>query len=44
MASRIKDMRSLLVEELKGAGSTLDWSHITDQIGMFAFTGMTQEM
>ena len=25
------------------AGSSRDWRHITDQIGMFAFTGMTPE-
>ena len=24
-------------------GSSRDWKHITDQIGMFAFTGMTPE-
>ena len=23
------------------SGSSRDWKHITDQIGMFAFTGMT---
>jgi aspartate aminotransferase len=39
MANRIGSMRKLLVEELKAAGSTHDWSHITSQIGMFAFTG-----
>ena len=25
------------------AGSSRDWKHITDQIGMFAFTGMTPD-
>ncbi len=24
-------------------GSSSDWKHISDQIGMFAFTGMTPE-
>ena len=24
-------------------GSTLNWSHITNQIGMFAFTGMSKD-
>lgn len=24
-------------------GSTRDWSHITEQIGMFCYSGMTQE-
>jgi aspartate aminotransferase len=28
-------MRTLLVEKLQAAGSTHDWSHITQQIGMF---------
>ena len=43
MAHRIIDMRKLLVENLKKNGSTKDWSHITSQIGMFAFTGLTKE-
>ena len=25
------------------SGSSRDWKHITEQIGMFAFTGMTPE-
>ena len=25
------------------SGSSRDWKHITDQIGMFAFTGMTAD-
>lgn len=44
MANRIGSMRKLLVEKLKEAGSTHDWSHITSQIGMFAYTGMSSEM
>ena len=44
MASRIQSMRTLLVDKLKAAGSTHDWSHVTGQIGMFAFTGMSKEM
>ena len=43
MANRIQEMRSLLREGLAEAGSTKDWSHITDQIGMFAYTGLTKE-
>ena len=39
MAERIKSMRMRLVEVLKEVGSTHDWSHVTSQIGMFAFTG-----
>jgi len=44
MANRIGSMRQLLVDELKKAGSTHDWSHITSQIGMFAYTGMSSDM
>jgi len=40
MADRIIDMRAALVAELKALGNTNDWSHITDQIGMFAYTGL----
>jgi len=43
LADRIKTMRSKLVEELKAAGSTRDWSHITKQIGMFAFSGLNEQ-
>jgi aspartate aminotransferase, mitochondrial len=44
MADRIQTMRRRLVEALKAAGSTHDWSHISEQIGMFAFTGMNADM
>mmetsp|Transcript_28653 Transcript_28653/g.36929 ORF Transcript_28653/g.36929 Transcript_28653/m.36929 type:complete len:133 (-) Transcript_28653:48-446(-) len=44
MATRIRAMREKLVETLKGVGSTHDWSHVTEQIGMFAFTGMSSDM
>ncbi|XP_063973367.1 aspartate aminotransferase, mitochondrial [Diachasmimorpha longicaudata] len=40
MADRIIGVRSKLRENLKKNGSTRDWSHITDQIGMFCFTGL----
>lgn len=43
MADRIKACRSGLVQALKEVGSTRDWSHITNQIGMFAFSGLTPE-
>ena len=36
-------MRSMLKEGLAKEGSTKDWSHITDQIGMFCYTGMNQQ-
>jgi aspartate aminotransferase, mitochondrial len=43
MADRIIVMRSELVNTLKKSGSTRDWSHITKQIGMFAFTGLNPQ-
>jgi aspartate aminotransferase, mitochondrial len=43
MADRIIKMRALLRENLEKAGSKHDWSHITNQIGMFAYTGLTPE-
>merc|ERR1712146_320000 len=44
MAKRIEGMRATLKAELVAAGSTHDWEHVTDQIGMFAFTGMDAAM
>jgi aspartate aminotransferase len=41
MAGRIIKMRALLKRNLERLGSTHDWSHITNQIGMFAYTGLT---
>lgn len=41
MADRIILMRKKLQEGLAREGSTKNWQHITDQIGMFCFTGMT---
>jgi aspartate aminotransferase len=43
MADRVISMRKQLRENLTKEGSTRDWTHITDQIGMFCFTGMTPE-
>jgi len=43
MADRIISMRTQLRDGLAKNGSSRDWKHITDQIGMFAFTGMTPE-
>ncbi|XP_011504531.1 PREDICTED: aspartate aminotransferase, mitochondrial [Ceratosolen solmsi marchali] len=40
MADRIISIRAKLEENLKKNGSTRNWSHITDQIGMFCFTGL----
>lgn len=43
MADRINGMRALLVSHLKQKGSQKNWSHITNQIGMFCFTGLTSD-
>jgi len=43
MAKRIISMRQALVDNLKKCGSTRNWSHITDQIGMFCYSGLTGE-
>ena len=43
MADRIIKMRALLNENLKKLGSKHNWDHITDQIGMFAYTGLKPE-
>lgn len=43
MRNRIKDMRTQLVELLKAKGATQDFSFITEQNGMFSFSGLTPE-
>ena len=43
MADRIIQMRALLKKNLETLGSKHDWNHITDQIGMFAYTGLGAE-
>mmetsp|Transcript_40322 Transcript_40322/g.59262 ORF Transcript_40322/g.59262 Transcript_40322/m.59262 type:complete len:433 (+) Transcript_40322:50-1348(+) len=43
MADRINDMRVRLRSALEQGGSTRSWEHITKQIGMFAYSGMTPE-
>ncbi|XP_064610274.1 aspartate aminotransferase, mitochondrial-like [Liolophura sinensis] len=40
MADRIISMREKLKSGLQKAGSSHNWQHITDQIGMFCFTGL----
>lgn len=42
MSERISDMRPLLRGELESLQTPGDWSHITSQIGMFCFTGLTK--
>ncbi|CAF0924024.1 unnamed protein product [Brachionus calyciflorus] len=43
MADRIITMRKTLVENLQKEGSSHNWQHITDQIGMFCFTGLNEK-
>jgi len=43
MADRIISMREKLKANLQKEGSQKNWEHITDQIGMFCFTGMNQQ-
>ncbi|KAI2662410.1 Aspartate aminotransferase, mitochondrial [Labeo rohita] len=43
MADRIIKMREMLVANLKKEGSSQNWQHVTDQIGMFCFTGLQPE-
>ncbi|KAG9772227.1 Aspartate aminotransferase, mitochondrial [Exophiala dermatitidis] len=43
MADRIIKMRALLKKNLQELGSKHNWDHITNQIGMFAYTGLTPE-
>ncbi|QLB19005.1 amino acid aminotransferase [Mannheimia granulomatis] len=43
MRNRIKDMRNQLVQLLKEKGATQDFSFITEQNGMFSFSGLTPE-
>ncbi|XP_050507582.1 aspartate aminotransferase, mitochondrial-like [Diabrotica virgifera virgifera] len=40
MAERIKWTRKTLKEGLIKAGSKLNWDHLTNQIGMFSYTGI----
>jgi aspartate/tyrosine/aromatic aminotransferase len=47
MSGRVQSMRSQLADELRRIGAPApdggSWSHITDQIGMFAFTGLSAD-
>ncbi|PKY02881.1 aspartate transaminase [Aspergillus campestris IBT 28561] len=42
MSGRIADMRRGLRQRLEAKGTPGSWTHITDQIGMFSFTGLTE--
>ncbi|GAD98570.1 hypothetical protein FG03981.1 [Paecilomyces variotii No. 5] len=43
MSARIKNMRQMLRDELMFLGTPGNWDHITSQIGMFSYTGLTPE-
>lgn len=43
MANRINDMRLELRSALEEGGSDRSWEHITKQIGMFAYSGLTKD-
>jgi aspartate/tyrosine/aromatic aminotransferase len=43
MAGRVKDVRSQLREQIEKHPGSRNWSHLTSQIGMFSYTGLTEE-
>ena len=43
MSGRIAEMRASLRNGLKDCGNEHDWSHLTSQIGMFAYTGLSTD-
>ncbi|CAN6802502.1 unnamed protein product [Brassica oleracea var. botrytis] len=43
MADRIIGMRTTLRDSLEKLGSPLSWEHVTKQIGMFCYSGLTPE-
>lgn len=43
MSSRIMEMRKKLREKLESLGTPGKWDHITSQIGMFSYTGLTPD-
>lgn len=43
MADRVLLMRSELRSRLESLGTPGTWNHITDQIGMFSFTGLNRK-
>jgi aspartate aminotransferase, cytoplasmic len=44
MSSRIIRMRQLLFDNLVKLGTPGTWTHITQQIGMFSYTGLNGEL
>lgn len=43
MADRIIEMRTLLKTNLEKAGSSRNWDHVVNQIGMFCYSGLTEQ-
>jgi len=43
MRLRIKQMRAIMVEKLKAAGVKQDMGFITQQVGMFSYSGLTRD-
>ena len=43
MRVRIKEMRGALVEKLKAKGVQRDFGFITQQVGMFSYSGLTKD-
>lgn len=43
MSGRIIEMRKALRSKLEEMGTPGTWNHITDQIGMFSFTGLNEQ-
>lgn len=43
VSMRIQNMRALLRNELETLGVKGNWEHITTQIGMFSYTGLTEK-
>lgn len=43
MADRVLLMRSELRSRLESLGTPGTWNHITEQIGMFSFTGLNRK-
>ena len=43
MSGRIIEMRKALRSKLEEMGTPGTWNHITDQIGMFSFTGLSEK-
>ena len=44
MSGRMLSMRKGLHKNLLDMGSRHNWDHIINQIGMFAYTGLTKQM